>query len=171
MFEKWGKVGYNVIATTGRSYLRAEKDAGMFIGTYHNSIDSKNRMIVPSKLRDDLGGKCILTTGLDKCLYIYSLEDWTAQMEKLAGLPDSDEEVRSFIRRFSGNAAECEFDKAGRIVIPGLLKAYAEIDKNLVTVGAIKKIEVWAEEVYESVAGEEKMKGVSFDKALGSYSY
>ena len=143
----------------------------MFIGTYHNSIDSKNRMIVPSRLRDGLGGRCILTTGLDKCLYIYSMDDWVAQMEKLAELPDSDEKVRSFIRRFSGNAAECEFDKAGRIVIPGLQKEYAGIDKNLVTVGAIKKIEVWAQEVYEEINGEEKMKGVSFDKALGNYSY
>ena len=61
--------------------------------------------------------------------------------------------------------------KAGRIVIPGLQKEYAGIDKNLVTVGAIKKIEVWAQEVYEEINGEEKMKGVSFDKALGNYSY
>ena len=90
----------------------------MFMGTTYNSIDEKNRMIVPSKLRAGLGARCILTKGLDRCLYIYTTEDWEKQMEKIARLPESDPHVRAFIRHFCANAAECEFDKQGRIGIP-----------------------------------------------------
>ena len=80
----------------------------MFMGTTYNSIDEKNRMIVPSKLRAGLGSRCILTKGLDKCLYIYTAEDWEKQMEKVAKLPESDPKVRAFIRHFCANASECE---------------------------------------------------------------
>ena len=86
----------------------------MFMGTAYNSIDEKNRMIVPSKLRAGLGARCILTKGLDKCLYIYTTADWEVQMEKISRLPESDPKVRAFIRHFCANAAECEFDKQGR---------------------------------------------------------
>ena len=68
----------------------------MFVGTYYNSIDAKNRMIVPSKHRDNLGGRCVLTRGLDRCLYIYTLSDWQAQMDKIEKLPESDPKMRSF---------------------------------------------------------------------------
>ena len=56
----------------------------MFMGTTYNSIDEKNRMIVPSKLRAGLGSRCVLTKGLDRCLYIYTMEDWEKQMQKIA---------------------------------------------------------------------------------------
>ena len=83
----------------------------MFMGTVYNSIDEKNRMIVPSKMRAGLGERCVLTKGLDKCLYIYTTQSWQSQMEKIAKLPESDPKVRMFIRHFCANAAECEFDK------------------------------------------------------------
>ena len=116
----------------------------MFMGTTYNSIDEKNRMIVPSKLRAELGARCILTKGLDKCLYIYTTEDWANQMDKMAKLPESDPKVRAFIRHFCANAAECEFDKQGRIVIPPVLKAYANIEKELVTMGQCLRLKFGA---------------------------
>ena len=73
----------------------------MFMGTSYNSIDDKNRMTVPSKMRADLGNRCILTRGLDICLYIYTTRDWEAQMEKISRLPESDPQVRAFIRPVS----------------------------------------------------------------------
>ena len=75
----------------------------MFMGTTYNSIDEKNRMIVPSKLRAGLGSRCVLTKGLDRCLYIYTMEDWEKQMQKIAQLPESDPKVRAFIRHFCAN--------------------------------------------------------------------
>lgn len=143
----------------------------MFMGTTYNSIDEKNRMIVPSKLRAELGARCILTKGLDKCLYIYTTEDWANQMDKMAKLPESDPKVRAFIRHFCANAAECEFDKQGRIVIPPVLKAYANIEKELVTMGAMSKIEVWSKDIWESPENDSKMETEDFANALAEYNF
>lgn len=143
----------------------------MFMGTYYNSIDLKNRLIVPSKHRDQLGGKCVLTKGLDTCLYIYTMVDWEKQMEKIAALPESDPKIRAFIRHFCSNAAECEFDKQGRIIIPAELKEYAKIDKELVTMGAMKKIEIWSKEVWNAPDNHNKMDTEEFTDALADYNF
>jgi len=143
----------------------------MFMGTFYNSIDAKNRVIVPSKHRDQLGGRCVLTKGLDICLYIYSMEDWEKQMEKIAQLPESDPKIRAFIRHFCANATECEFDKQGRIIIPNELKEYARISKELVTMGTMKKIEIWSKEVWETPDNEGKMDSEEFAGALEKYNF
>lgn len=143
----------------------------MFMGTTYNSIDEKNRMIVPAKLRAGLGTRCILTKGLDTCLYIYTTENWDKQMEKISRLPESDPKVRAFIRHFCANASECEFDKQGRIIIPQELKAYAKIEKDLVTMGAMSKIEVWSRSVWEAPDNESNMKNEDFAKALIEYNF
>ena len=143
----------------------------MFMGPYNNSIDGKNRMIVPVKHRESLGGRCILTKGLDKCLYIYTLSDWEKQMDKISNMPESDPKVRAFIRHFCANAVECEFDKQGRIVIPAELKAYGEFSKELVTMGAMKKIEIWAKEVWDANEDGHKMDTEAFNDALSLYQF
>ncbi|MBS5334685.1 MAG: division/cell wall cluster transcriptional repressor MraZ [Anaerovoracaceae bacterium] len=143
----------------------------MFMGTVYNSIDEKNRMIVPAKLRAGLGNRCILTKGLDKCLYIYTEDDWEGQMEKIAKLPESDPKVRAFIRHFCANAAECEFDKQGRIVIPAELREYAGIEKELVTMGAMSKIEIWSKNVWEAPENDNRMDAEDFANALAEYNF
>ena len=143
----------------------------MFMGTFNNSIDAKNRMIVPSKHRDQLGGRCVLTKGMDKCLYIYSMNEWDKQMDKIEALPESDPKVRAFIRHFCANAVDCEFDKQGRIVIPAELKEYAGIDKELVTRGAMRKIEVWSKEVWDAPDNENKMDSEEFAESLAQYRF
>lgn len=143
----------------------------MFMGTFNNSIDAKNRMIVPSKHRDQLGGRCVLTKGLDQCLYIYSMTEWEKQMEKIEALPESDPKVRAFIRHFCANAVDCEFDKQGRIVIPVELKEYAGIDKDLVTMGAMRKIEIWSREIWDAPDNENKMDSEEFAGSLAEYRF
>ena len=143
----------------------------MFMGTYYNSIDAKNRVIVPSRHRDNLGGRCVLTKGLDTCLYIYTMDDWEKQMAKIAELPESDPEIRAFIRSFFGSATECEFDKQGRIVIPAPLIEYAQITKDLVTVGAMKKIEIWSKELWESPGKDIKLSTEELAGALEKYNF
>ena len=135
----------------------------MFMGTTYNSIDEKNRMIVPSKLRAGLGSRCILTKGLDKCLYIYTAEDWEKQMEKVAKLPESDPKVRAFIRHFCANASECEFDKQGRILVPASLRKYADLQKDVVLTGMDTRIELWSAEKWdvESDLDDEDMEAVA----------
>ena len=112
-----------------------------------------------------------LKKGLDKCLYIYTTADWEVQMEKISRLPESDPKVRAFIRHFCANAAECEFDKQGRIVIPQELKSYADIEKELVTMGAMSKIEVWSKDVWESPENDNRMETEDFANALSEYNF
>lgn len=146
-----------------------EEFSEMFMGTYYNSIDSKNRLIVPSKHRNRLAGKCVLTKGLDMCLYIYSMEEWDKLTEKISELPESDPKVRKYIRDHYANAVECEFDRQGRIVIPQQLIEYARIEKELVTMGAMKKIEIWSKEVWDSPKNNEKDE--DFSEALARYNF
>lgn len=141
----------------------------MFTGTYQNSIDSKNRMIIPAKYRDQLGGKCMLTRGFDRCLYIYSMEDWDVLVEKIKKLKQSDRDVRKFIREFFSNTEECHLDAQGRILIPQNLREYAGISKDLVTKGAMDKIEIWSSEVLEAPEGENMMDNDEFVAKLDMY--
>lgn len=143
----------------------------MFMGTTRNSIDEKNRMIIPSKLRAGLGTRCILTKGLDKCLYIYTTEDWDKQMEKISKLPESDPKVRAFIRHFCANATECDIDKQGRIGITPELKEYAGIEKDLVTMGAMSKIEIWSRQIWEAPDNDNRMDTKDFANALVEYNF
>ena len=141
------------------------------MGTYYNSIDAKNRMIIPSRFRDKMDGVCILTKGIDSCLEIYSTEEWERLEDKIAKLPESDPAVRSFIRHFFANAAECTFDNQGRIVLPSELIRYAQIQKELVTMGAMRKIEVWSREVWETPDNEGRMDSDAFAEALKKYNF
>ncbi len=134
----------------------------MFVGTSQNSIDSKNRLIIPSKYRDLLGGHCMLTRGFDKCLYIYAMEDYEVLVNKIRQLPQSDRDVRKFIREFFSNAEECKLDAQGRILIPQHLREYAGITKNLVTKGALDKIELWSAEVLADPENENMMDNDEF---------
>ena len=118
----------------------------MFVGKYYNSIDDKFRLIVPSKFRDGLRGKCVIAKSLDKCLTIYTMEEWEKFVEKLDTLPTSNPNSRRVKRHFHASAAECDIDKQGRLTIPQELREYAGITKDLITIGSNKVIEVWSRE-------------------------
>ena len=122
----------------------------MFIGEYQHSLDSKNRIIVPSKLREGLGDKFIISKGLDGCLYAYPLDEWIKFEEKLKILPLTNKDARAFVRFFVSGATEVETDKQGRGLIPANLREYAGIEKEIVTIGALNKIEIWSKEKWES---------------------
>jgi MraZ protein len=122
----------------------------MFIGEYQHSLDSKNRIIVPSKLRDSLGDRFIISKGLDGCLYAYPIDEWQKFEEKLKNLPLTNKDARAFVRFFVAGATEVETDKQGRGLIPANLREYAGIEKEIVTIGALNKVEIWSKEKWES---------------------
>ena len=140
----------------------------MFIGSYSNSLDAKYRMIIPSKYREELGTRCIVTIGIDRCLYIYPLSEYEAQAAKLETLPKMKADVRDFVRDFYGRAEECEVDRQGRITISAKLRDYAKIEKDLETIGTGKKIEVWARDIYED-SGAGARDGVKLAEGLAEY--
>ncbi len=141
---------------------------GTLMGKYQNSVDDKGRMIVPAKYREELGGSCVLTRGIDKCLYIYPISRWEVFTDKLSKLPTSDSSARAFIRHFYANAVECDIDKQGRITIPQELRIYAKMEKELITVGLLDKIEIWSKEQWNSEE-ETEMTPNDFAKKMSEY--
>jgi MraZ protein len=122
----------------------------MLIGEFSHGMDKKNRIIIPSKLREGLGEQFIMTKGLDSCLYIYPKDEWQTFEKKLKSLPLTDKNVRSFVRFFFSGANEMEPDKMGRVLIPQSLLSYAGIDGEVVSVGMMDRVEVWSKEKWEA---------------------
>ncbi len=116
----------------------------MFMSEYHHSLDTKGRLIIPQKFREQLGDTFILSRGLDHCLYIYTNEDWERFIDKLSTLPElSSANGRKLNRFFIAGAIQCEVDKQGRILIPTNLREFASLEKEVVLAGVGKRIEVW----------------------------
>ncbi len=126
----------------------------MFMGEYRHSIDGKNRMIIPAKFRDDLGDHFVMTKGLDGCLFLYPLSEWSILEDKLKSLPFTKSDARSFVRFFFSGATECEVDKQGRILLPQNLKDFCKISKDVVIIGVSTRVEIWAEEVWTTYSQE-----------------
>ena len=118
----------------------------MFIGEYHHTIDEKGRLIIPSKFRDGLGEKFIVTRGIENCLYVYSLESWSTITKKLENLPFTKKDARQFTRFFLSGATAADFDKQGRINISPPLISHAKLQKECVIVGVGNRLEIWAEQ-------------------------
>ena len=114
----------------------------MFMGEYHHNIDEKRRLIIPASFRSELGSKFVIARGLEKCLYVYSYDEWNRIVEKLKTLPFTKKDTRTFMRYFFSGATECEFDSTGRINIASLLAEYADITKECVIIGANDRIEI-----------------------------
>lgn len=123
----------------------------MFIGEYNHTIDAKGRLIVPSKFRETLGDVFVVTKGLDGCLFVYPMEEWTVFTEKLRELPLTKKDARQFSRFFLASAANCEVDKQGRILLPAVLREFAGLDKEAVLVGISSRIEIWSKAKWEEI--------------------
>ncbi|HLS61264.1 MAG TPA: division/cell wall cluster transcriptional repressor MraZ [Virgibacillus sp.] len=121
----------------------------MFMGEFQHNIDMKGRIIVPAKFREGLGERFIVTRGLDKCLFVYPLDEWGIMEEKLKKLPLTKKDARSFTRFFFSGAVECEVDKQGRINIPPPLRTYASLNKECVVIGVSNRIEFWSSENWD----------------------
>lgn len=133
----------------------------VFHGEFSHSIDAKGRMIVPSKLRSELGDSFVLTKGLDTCLMAYAAEDWEAFETKLRELPVTNKNARMLVRHFSGGAADIECDSQGRVLIPANLREYAGLTKEAVFLGMGNRIEIWSKDRYEADATYANMDEVA----------
>ncbi len=122
----------------------------MFLGEYQHSLDSKGRLAIPAKLREELGPSFVITKGLDGCLYIYPQEQWQKECAKLAALPSSKKAARDYARFFFSSAAELECDRQGRVLLPPSLRRHASLTKDAVIVGAGSRAEIWAADSWQS---------------------
>ena len=115
----------------------------MLIGEYEHTLDVKGRLIMPAKLREDVGENFIVTKGLDGCLFGFSKSEWANFEEKLKSLPLTNKNARDFVRFFLSGAIECEIDKQGRFLIASNLREYATMEKEVVIIGVGTRIEFW----------------------------
>ena len=129
----------------------------MFIGEYEHSVDAKGRVIMPVKLREDIGEKFIVTKGLDGCLFAYSRVEWNNFEEKLKTLPLTNKNARDFVRFFLSGAVECEIDKQGRFLIPSNLRTYATLEKEIIIIGVGTRIEIWNREEWKKYSSDENI--------------
>lgn len=117
----------------------------MFIGEYNHSVDTKGRMNVPAKFREDLGERFYMTKGLDNCLFMFPEAEWRVFEEKLKTLPLTNRNARAFVRLFFAGATECTLDKQGRVNIPQTLRDHGQIAKEVIVIGVGTRVELWSE--------------------------
>ena len=146
-----------MVRSGGKWKKITEEVRGLFIGEYEHSVDSKGRLIMPAKLREEIGEKFVVTKGLDGCLFVFSLKEWDLFQEKLRALPVSNKNARDFSRFFLAGAIECEIDKQGRFLISGNLREFASLDKDVVIIGVTTRLEIWNKEKWKNYSSDENI--------------
>ena len=115
----------------------------LLTGEFNHNIDTKGRLIIPSKFREILGEDFVITKGLDGCLFLYPNNEWKIFEEKLRTLPLTNKNARTFTRFFLGSAVDGGYDKQGRVLISQALRSFAGLDKDVVLVGVLDRVEIW----------------------------
>ncbi len=149
-----------------------------FRGINNLTLDAKGRMAMPSRYRERLlescGGKLVVTVDPSHCLLVYPLPEWESIESKLDALPSLNARSRAFQRLLVGHATECELDSQGRILLPGMLREFAALDKKIVLIGQGKKFEIWDEASWnenqqqwlETVQGDDELPAALEDLSL-----
>ncbi len=137
----------------------------MFRGRYNHTVTNTGRVSIPSKFRevcrDKYGEETFVITNFDKCLVAYPLKEWSEIETKISELPQFRQDVSAFMRYLMGGAVDCPIDSQGRVLITQSLRNHANIQKEVVMIGMLKKIEIWAKEIWdkeESINSYEQFK-------------
>ena len=115
----------------------------MFVGSYTPKLDEKNRLFLPAKFREQLVEGLVVTKGQDFCLTVFPRADFAAMTGRIQEAPLTVRQAREYGRFLAMRAAEDKPDKQGRITIPPLLKEYAGLDRDVVVIGALNRVEIW----------------------------
>lgn len=149
-----------------------KKVSTLLTGEFNHSIDAKGRLIIPSKFRDILGEDFVITKGMDGCLFLYPNNEWKVFEDKLRTLPLTNKSARTFVRFFLGSAVDGGLDKQGRVLISSALRSFAGLEKEVVLVGVLDRVEIWdkakwdknnaiAEEDMDDIASQMEELGLS----------
>lgn len=124
-----------------------------FLGEFEATIDAKGRFLLPAgfkkQLPQDAAAKFVINRGFEKCLTLYPLQSWEPIFSQISQLNDFDPKVREFRRYFLNGATEVELDSAGRLLLPKNLMGHASLEKDIVLVSALNKIEIWDKVKYD----------------------
>ena len=121
----------------------------MLLGEYAHTIDAKGRIILPADFRAALGEHFVIIKGLDQCLFIYGENEWAILEQKLRQLPLTKPEARRLVRHFFSGARVLECDRQGRFLVPGNLRSFAKLEKDVVLTGVSNRVEVWSKAEWE----------------------
>ena len=121
----------------------------MLLGQYYGKISDKQQISLPSKLRQDLGDRLIITKGFEQCLVVVSEKDWKTLLEGTEGKPFTNKAAREVQRFLLGNASFVELDNKGRCVLPAHLRLYAQLNEDIVYAGVQRFVEIWDKKMWE----------------------
>jgi len=138
----------------------------VFLGEYQHSVDSKGRLVLPSRFRDRLERGLVVTKGQERCLYVFPIDRWDQEVEQVNNLPRTDRRSRNYARSFFGSASDQQLDRQGRIQIPQPLREYASLAKDVVVIGVADRVEIWNVESWESVSDEADEQFAGIEEAL-----
>ena len=125
----------------------------MFYGQHEHTMDKKGRLIIPSRFRESFKEyditKLYITRGLDKCLFMFTENEWKSQESKFKSISFTKSEARKFNRLYFSGAAQIECDRQGRILIPKYLKDFAGIKRDVMLIGVSNRIEIWSKDIWQ----------------------
>ncbi len=139
---------------------------GSITGTFERNLDAKDRLMLPSKLQDDLGAECYLTMGMDRCLALYPESSWQKFTERYEALPMSQSQQ---MRALFADVLKCRPDSQGRINIPARLKKFAGITKEVAIIGVHDRVEIWDLDTWR--AHDEEMTPEKMVELMGALGY
>lgn len=140
----------------------------MFIGEYRHALDTKGRLAIPAKFRTALSGGCVVTRGLDACLFLFTKTEWEKLAEKITHLPLSQSNSRAFARLMLAGAMDCEVDGQGRILLPDYLRKYASLGKQAVIAGLSSRLEIWDAGAWDEYKRKTEASSTAIAEQLGS---
>lgn len=128
----------------------------MFLGTFTPRLDDKGRLILPSKFRSELADGLVITRGQERCLYVFSEEEFAAMHERIRQAPLASKQARDYMRVFLSGAHPETPDKQHRVTVPQALREYAGLDRDLAVIGAGSRAEIWDAEAWETYLAEQE---------------
>jgi len=138
----------------------------VFLGEFQHSVDEKARLVMPRKFRHLLDDGLVITRGQDRCLFVFSLDRWEIEVERVKNLPRTNARNRNYARSFFSAASDQELDKQGRIQIPPKLRSFAGLGKDVVIIGVADRLEIWDTEAWQAMSDEADELFAEIEEAL-----
>jgi MraZ protein len=133
----------------------------MFLGTHEPRLDDKGRLVLPAKFRDGFSNDVVLTKGQDLSIVMWPLSEFQLYAQRIREASRNDARVRSYLRVFFSSAFDEQIDKQGRVTLPATLREYAQLDRDLIVVGADTTVEIWDPKLWNAYLSEAEPKFAS----------
>ena len=138
----------------------------MFLGTHFPKVDDKNRFVLPAKFREELRDGLVIAKGQERCLAIYTVEEFQRQAQAAINGPSTLRGIRDYQRMFAAGASHEALDSQGRVTLPPVLRNYAGLDKEIAVIGAFNRVEVWDLEAWEAYSARQDEAYAEMDEEI-----